>query len=93
MERMKIDPKEAGEKAQGMIEDAKGKVQDVVKNVTAEVQGRYEAARDTIEEFRDKEWTEILDDATEFVTRHPLPMILGALFLGYGLGRLFGSRD
>ena len=92
MDRMKIDPQQAQEKAQGLIENAKGTVQDVVKNVTAEVQGRYEAAKDMIDEYREKELTEILDDASGFVQKHPIPMIFGALFLGYGLGRLFSSK-
>ena len=93
MERMKIDPQQVGEKAEGILEDAKGTVQNVVKNVTAEVQGRYEAAKDMIEEYRAKDFSEILDDAGGFVREHPVPMILGALFLGYGLGRLFTSKS
>ena len=93
MERMNIDPKQAKEKAEGLIEDAKGTVQNVVKNVTAEGQGRYEAAKDMIEEYREKDFSEILDDATGFVKSHPIPMLVGALFIGYGLGRLFTSKS
>jgi hypothetical protein len=93
MERMKIDPKQAQEKAEGLIENAKGTVQDVVKNVTAEVSGRYEAAKDMIDEYREKDFSEILDEAGGFVQQHPIPMIVGALFLGYGLGRLFTSKS
>jgi hypothetical protein len=93
MERMNIDPKQASEKTGNLIENAKGSVQDVVKNVTAEVSGRYEAARDMIDEYREKDFSEILDDASGFVRSHPIPMIVGALFLGYGLGRLFTSKS
>ncbi len=93
MERMKIDPKQVTEKAEGLIENAKGTVQDVVKNVTAEVSGRYEAAKDMIAEYREKDFSEILDDAGGFVKSHPIPVILWALFLGYGLGRLFTSKS
>ncbi len=93
MERMNIDPKQLGAKAEGLIENAKGTVQDVVKNVTAEVSGRYEAAKDMIDEYREKDFSEILDDAGGFAKSHPIPMILGALFIGYGIGRLFGSKS
>lgn len=93
MERMNIDPKQVSEKTGNIIENAKGTVQDVVKNVTAEVQGRYEAARDMIDEYREKDFSEVLDDASTFVQQHPIPMILGALFLGYGIGRLFTSKS
>ena len=93
MERMKIDPHKAGETAENIIESAKDTVQGVVKNVTAQVQGRYEAAKDMIEEYREKDFSEILDDAGGFVKNHPIPTILGALFIGYGLGRLFTRKD
>ena len=93
MERMNIDPKAMTQKAEGLIQNAKGTVQDVVKNVTAEVSGRYEAAKDMIEEYREKDFSEILDDAGGFVKQHPVPAIIGALFLGYGLGRLFGRKS
>jgi hypothetical protein len=87
-----MDPKQATESAEGLIEGAKSTVKDAVKNVTAEVQGRYEKARDTIQEYREKDFSEIMEDASGFAKDHPIPMLLGALFLGYGLGRWFGKR-
>lgn len=93
MERMKIDPKQVTEKAEGIIENAKGTVTDVVKNVKAEVSGRFEAAKDMIEEYREKDFSEILDEAGGFAKSHPIPVLLGALILGYGLGRLFTRKS
>jgi ElaB/YqjD/DUF883 family membrane-anchored ribosome-binding protein len=84
-----LDPKEIGEKAEGLVESAKG----AVKNVQAEVQGRIEAAKDAISEFREKDMSEILDGAREVVKNNPVPTILAALFIGYGIGRLFGRRS
>lgn len=93
MDRIKMDPKKMGEKAEGLIDSAKGTVKDVVKNVTSEVQERFEAAQDVLNEYREKDFDEILGDAKGFVSNYPIPTILGALFIGYGLGRLFGGRS
>ena len=94
MERMKsVDPKLTQEKGEDLIEGAKSTVQDAVKNVKAEVQGRYEAAKDMIEDLREKDMNEILDNVTSFVKNRPGIAILGALFLGYGIGRLFGRKS
>jgi hypothetical protein len=89
MERIKMNPEELKEKA----EQAKGVVQDTIKNVSAQVQGRYEALKDTISEYREKDFSEIFDDVKGFTKEHPVPMILGALFLGYGIGRIFTRKN
>ncbi len=89
MERMKIDPQELKEKA----EQAKGAVQETIKNVSSEVQGRYEALKDRISEYREKDFSEILDDMKGFAKEHPIPMIFGALFVGYGIGRIFTRKN
>jgi hypothetical protein len=78
----------------GMMEGAQDKVRDLAKNVSAEVSGRVEAARDAISELGEKDWNEIVDDASNLIRRYPVPAIVGALFVGYSIGKLFGGgRD
>jgi ElaB/YqjD/DUF883 family membrane-anchored ribosome-binding protein len=87
-----LDPK-VGEKAQGIAENVQSTVKDAIKNVSAEVQGRVEAARETIKELREKDVSEILDEARNFVGEHPLATMGACLFLGYSMGKLFGRRS
>jgi hypothetical protein len=82
MERMKMSPQEVEEKAKSAIKDT---IEDV--------KGRYEAFKETIQEYRGKDLSEIMDDVRGFARKHPVPMILGALFIGYGLGRRFTQKN
>jgi hypothetical protein len=93
MERFGSDPREMAEKAKGMAENVQEKVKDTIKNVSAEVQGRVEAAKDYVEELRDKEPGEILDEFGTIVRDHPIATIASCLFLGYWAGRFFGSKS
>ncbi len=78
----------------GVMEGAQEKVRDLAKNVSAEVQGRVEAARDALSELREKDWSEIADDASNLIRQYPVPAIVGALFVGYTIGKFFGGgRD
>ena len=90
MDRFGSDPTE---KAQGIAENVQEKVKDVVKNVQAEVGGRFEAAKDYMEELRGKDATEILDEVGGFVKGHPIATIASCLFLGYWAGRLLGGKS
>ena len=77
----------------GIMEGAQEKVRETMKNVSAEVQGRVEAAKEAFEELREKDWSEIFEDAQDVVRRHPVISIAGALFVGYSVGRLIAGRD
>lgn len=91
MERLK--PQESLEKANEGIEGAKSTIKDAMKGVRSEVEGRLEAAKDMFEELREQDMSEILENVQGFVRSYPIPTILGAMFIGYGIGRFLGGRS
>jgi len=93
MERFGTDPKEMLEQGQGIAENVQKQVKDTIKNVSAEVQGRVEAAKDYVNELREKDASEIYDELGTFVKDHPIATIASCLFLGYWTGRLLGGRS
>jgi hypothetical protein len=82
MERMKMSPQEIEEKA-------KNAVKETIENV----KDRYDSLKDTIQEYRSKDFSEVMDNIKGFAREHPVPMILGALFLGFGIGRRLTRKN